>query len=76
MSETRDPAIKLFGKTIQLPEIQPSYSDDVTFDDEDDDGGLSEDLHFSPNSSHEAKDTNKSKVFSRTDLILLFKFQG
>lgn len=69
MSETRDPAIKLFGKTIQLPEIQPCYSDDATFDDEDDDGGLTEDLHSPPNSSSEAKD-NKSKVFSRIDLIL------
>ena len=27
MSEARDPAIKLFGKTIPLPEVPPSLSD-------------------------------------------------
>lgn len=28
MSELKDPAIKLFGKTIQLPDIQESLQDD------------------------------------------------
>ncbi|KAL3525922.1 hypothetical protein ACH5RR_014294 [Cinchona calisaya] len=63
MSEAKDPAIKLFGKTIQLPEAEASecggdasaQSNDVSGDD-----SLVQDLPYSPNSLPEDSNLDRS----------------